>query len=335
MTLKICRLVIAALFFNLAVSARAHAEQAPAQVPTPPIKVQVLTDYLIYFFDGRRPAERFAKDWNWFDDAAMKLGVGTYAIHSGDEAVVYDTFTSVPQAKFVRDYLSKMGIKKFTVVHSHWHLDHIAGDSVYDDSDVVTTTATKAALEKQKADIESGKLWGPPPITPVRIPNVTFDGTKEMSVGDVKFELRNMNIHSADSCVIYFPKDKILLAGDTLEDSLTYMIEVENLAEHFKNLQAMAAWDIAKIYPNHGDPDVIMKGGYSKTLIDATAAYVKRMLEKSHDADYLSGTMEDYIGAAAGKGWVHPFEPYRDVHTQNLKLVSDYWKDKPLPKVAP
>jgi cyclase len=242
MKLRVC-LTIVALCSGLAVLHGAHAEQAPE----PPIKVQALTDYLIYFFDGRRPAERYAKDWNWFDDAAMKLGVGTYAIHSGDQAIVYDTFTSVPQAKFVRDYLTKMGIKKFTVVHSHWHLDHIAGDSVYDDSDVVTTTATKDALEKQKDDIESGKLWGPPPINPVRIPNVTFDGKKEMTVGDVKFELRQINIHSADGCVIYFPKDKILLAGDTLEDSLTYMVEIENLAEHVKNLKSMREWDVVKI----------------------------------------------------------------------------------------
>ena len=127
---------------------------------TPPIKVQALNDYLIYFFDGRRPTERYAKDWNWFDDAAMKLGVGTYAIHSGDEAIVYDTFTSVPQAKFVRDYLEKMGIKKFTVVHSHWHLDHIAGDAVYDDSDVIATSLTRDALVKQRADIEFGKVVG-------------------------------------------------------------------------------------------------------------------------------------------------------------------------------
>jgi cyclase len=302
---------------------------------TPPIKVHALNDYLIYFFDGRRPTERYAKDWNWFDDAAMKLGVGTYAVHSGDQAIVYDTFTSVPQAKFVRDYLEKMGIKKFTVVHSHWHLDHIAGDAVYDDSDVIADSLTRDALVKQKADIESGKLWGPPPITPVRIPNITFDDHKDLTVGDIKLELRRMNIHSIDSCVIFIPKDKLLLAGDTVEDTLTYMVEVENLAEHIKNLKKMCQWDVAKIFPNHGDPDIIMKGGYDKTFIDATASYVTKMLTKSHDADYLNGTMEDYVGDSAAKGWIHVFEPYRDVHTQNLKLVHDYWKDKPLPEIAP
>lgn len=307
---------------------------APARAETasePPIQVKALTPYLLYFFDGRRPAERYAKDWNWFDDAAMKLGVGTYVIHSGDEAIVYDTFTSVPQAKWVRDYLEKMGIKKFTVVHSHWHLDHIAGDAAYPDSDIVATTATKEQIEKQKADIESGKLWGPPPIKGVRVPNVTFDDEKDIEIGDIKLELRRMNIHSADSLVIRIPKDKILLAGDTLEDSLTYMIEVENLPEHIKNLKQMREWDVTTIYPNHGDPKVIMNGGYDKTFIDATSAYITRMLEKSHDPNFLDGKMEDYIGEAAAKGWIHPFEPYREVHTQNLKLVQDYWKDKPIP----
>ena len=97
----------------------------------------------------------------------------------------------------------------------------------------------------------------------------------------------------------------------------------------------MRKWDVAKIFPNHGDPDIIMKGGYDQTFIDATEDYVTKMLGKSHDPNYLKGTMEDYIGDAAAKGWVHIFEPYREVHTQNLKLVHDYWKDKELPKIAP
>jgi hypothetical protein len=44
--------------------------------------------------------------------------------------------------------------------------------------------------------------------------------------------------------------------------------------------------------------------------------------------------MEDYIGESAAKGWVHPFAPYRDVHAQNLKLVHDYWRARPLPELG-
>jgi cyclase len=64
------------------------------------------------------------------DDSALKLGTAMYAIHSGKEAIVYDTFTSLAHAEFVRSYLEKLGARKFTTVLSHWHLDHIAGSSI-------------------------------------------------------------------------------------------------------------------------------------------------------------------------------------------------------------
>lgn len=312
------------LFADTAQAASPNAEAG--------IKAIALTDYLLYFFDGRKPpSTRYSKEWNWFDDAAMKLGVGTYAIHQGDRAVVYDTFTSVRQAQFVRDYLEKKGIKHFTVIHSHWHLDHIAGDTVYRDSDFIASEATREAMISQKKEIEGGSLWGPPPIDPVVLPNITFQDTATVYVGDIRLDLRRINIHSKDSTVVYIPKDQILLAGDTLEDTLTYMVEVENLAHHVENLKRMRTWDIKRIYPNHGDPDVIRNGGYDKTFIDATVEYVTGMLKHSHDKDFLSMKVEDVIGNALQRRWVHMFKPYRDVHEQNLKLVHDYWKGKPIP----
>ena len=301
----------------------------------PPITLHHQNHYLISFFAGREPGKRYAEERNWVDDSAIKLGTAMYAIHSGAEAVVYDTFTSVAHAEFVRFYLEKMGIRKFTVVLSHWHLDHIAGNAVFDDCAIIATSLTRDALVRHKSDIEAGKVWGPPAIAPLVFPNIMFDDHLEIRVGEIVLELRRMNIHSIDGCVIYLPKDRLLLAGDTLEDPLTYMIEVENLADHLRNLREMQGWDIAKILPNHGDPDLIATGGFEKTLIDATVSYVTKMLSRAHDADYLQGTMEDYTGAEAARGWIHPFEPYREVHEQNLKLVHDYWKGKTLPEIAP
>jgi cyclase len=167
------------------------------------------------------------------------------------------------------------------------------------------------------------------------LPNIVFDNHLELRVGEIELELRRMNIHIIDDCVVYLPRDKFLVAGDTLEDPLTYMIEVENLAEHLRQLKEMKGWDIAKILPDHGDPDIIRAGGYDKTFIDATVDYITQMLSRAHDANYLDGSMEDYLAHSAAKGWIRPFEPYREVHEQNLKLVHDYWKDKTLPEVAP
>lgn len=297
-----------------------------------PIQIKHLNDYLIAFYAGRDDTPRFDAAWNWYDDAAMTLGVCAYVIHSGDEAIVYDTFASIPQAEFVRAYLAKLDICKFTVVLSHWHLDHIAGNAVFEDCDIIALSLTREAMLLHKAEIEAGRLWGPPPITPLIFPNVTFADHLALKVGGIALELRQRNIHSIDGCVIYLPQDRLLLAGDTLEDPLTYMVEIENLAAHIADLREMQTWDVAKILPNHGDPDIIFAGGYDPTLIDATIAYVGRMLSRAHDADCLAGTMEDYIGPEVAKGWVHAFEPYRAVHAQNLKLVRDYWRDKELPE---
>jgi len=277
----------------------------------PPIRVTHHTPYLISFYAGREPYRRLIAERNWFDDSAMALGTAMYAIHSGAEAVVYATFASMPQAKFVRGYLERMGIRKFTVVLSHWHLDHIAGNAAFADCPIIATELTREALARHKAEIEAGVLWGPPPIAPLIFPNILFDDHLRLRVGEVDVELRRRNIHSIDGCVAYLPHDKLLLAGDTLEDPLTYMIEVANLAEHVRELNEMKRWDIAKIFPNHGDPAVIAKGGFDTTLIDATIAYVTKMLGKAHEPDFLQGTMEDYIGGDAAKGFVHPVEPYR------------------------
>ncbi len=300
----------------------------------PPIKVHHQNDYLISFFAGRQPGKRSAEEQNWVDDSAIKLGTAMYAIHSGAEAIVYDTFTSVAHAEFVRFYLEKMGIRKFTVVLSHWHLDHIAGNAVFDDCAIIATSLTRDALVRHRSDIEAGKVWGPPAIAPLIFPSIMFDDHLELRVGEIVLELRRRNIHSIDGCVIHFPNDRLLLAGDTLEDPLTYMIEVANLADHLRELEEMKHWDIAKILPNHGHPDVIMNGGYDTTLIDATIDYVTKVLTGAHDADFLTRPMENFIGEAVAKGWIRSFEPYREVHSQNLKLVHDYWKDKELPVIA-
>jgi glyoxylase-like metal-dependent hydrolase (beta-lactamase superfamily II) len=299
----------------------------------PAIRVTHQTPYLISFYAGREPYERIGTERNWFDDSAMALGTAMYAVHSGGEAVVYDTFASNAQAAFVRNYLARLGVRKFTVVLSHWHLDHIAGNGVFADCPIVATVLTHAAMTRHKADIEAGNVWGPPEIKPLVFPNILFDESLQLRAGEIAIELRRRNIHSIDGCVAYLPRDKLLLAGDTLEDPLTYMIEVENLAEHVRELKEMKRWDVAKILPNHGDPDVIARGGFDTSLIDAAIAYVTRVLGKAHDADFLQGTMEDYIGPETAKGFVHPVEPYREVHAQNLKLVYDYWKNKPLPAI--
>jgi glyoxylase-like metal-dependent hydrolase (beta-lactamase superfamily II) len=308
-------------------------KEAEAQVQQSTIQVTRLNDHLLFFFDGRELYDGQGEG-GWVGDTAMKLGVGTYVIHRGDEALVYDTFTTVEQARWVRRHLEGLGIRRFTVALSHWHLDHVAGNLAYRDSTIISSALTRTRLIENKEAIESGELWGPPPIKPLVLPTLTFEGQLKLHVGDIEVELRQVNIHSQDSTIVFLPQDKIALVGDTMEDPLTFMVEVEGLATHVAGLKKLREMDLARIFPNHGDPAVIAQGGYDKTFIDATVDYISKMVSRAHDPDYLSGTVEDYLADSFAKGWLHPYEAYRAVHAMNLQLVHDYYKDRPLPDLS-
>ena len=298
------------------------------------MRVIQINDHLLSFYDGR-PAEPTGapSGRNWADFGAMNVGVATYVIHRGDWALVYDTYPSTQQARWVRDYLVKTGIRHFTVVNSHWHLDHVGGNAIYADVDRISTEKTRQLLTAKKAAIEAGTEWGLPAITPLVIPNIGVATDTTYFVEDIKVELRPVNIHSEDGLVVYLPNDRILLAGDTLEDTLTFIVEPEQIGEQYKNLEKMKQWNIDRIFPNHGNPAVIANGGYRTTLIDATQDYLRRMVGHAHDPDYLKGSLDDYVRDSVSKGWVSIWWAYRDAHEANLAVVAKAYKNHPPPEL--
>ncbi len=68
------------------------------------------------------------------------------------------------------------------------------------------------------------------------------------------------DIHSDDGVVLYLPEARLLLAGDTLEDTVTYVAEPENLARHLPELDRLVALGATRILPNHGCPGRIAAG---------------------------------------------------------------------------
>ena len=50
---------------------------------------------ILAFYDGRVDGYRFAAEPNWVDDGALSLGIASYALVEGDEALIYDTHVSV------------------------------------------------------------------------------------------------------------------------------------------------------------------------------------------------------------------------------------------------
>ncbi|MFG1289978.1 MBL fold metallo-hydrolase [Xanthobacter versatilis] len=273
--------------------------------------------HVLAFYDGRVPGVRLhSAHENWLDDGAYALGIASYAVLDGDEALVYDTHISLAHARIIRDTLDQRGARRIRVVLSHWHDDHVAGNAVFADCEIIANRETAALLAVHRARLEAGD----PPICPLILPNVLFEERLELTVGSVPVELFHMDIHSRDGSVVLLPDD-LLLAGDTLEDPITYVDEPDRLAIHLTGLERLAALGPRRILPNHGAPEVIAAGGYAPALITATRLYVEKLLRLKAEPTLAGLDLRTFAAEAFATGAVTYFDPYEAVHRRNVAAV--------------
>lgn len=208
-----------------------------------------------------------------------------------------------------------------TVLLSHWHLDHIAGNEAFADCEVISTTRTAELLRDHRAAIEAGTLEGPPAIDPLVGPTRTFEGRESLDLKGTALELIHVDIHSDDAAVVWLPGQRLLLCGDTMEDTITYVDEPEGFDSHLADLERL--WQLApeRILPSHGDPEVIAAGGYPRELIRATQHYIEALRRCAVDPALRELGLRELIAADFEGGWVRYFPPYETVHRENVQAV--------------
>lgn len=300
---------------------------APAR-PTPAPAVLELGEHLTAFYVGRGLTDESplvdVPD-NWVDGGAWALGAAVYALHADGRALVYDTGTLPDTGRWIREHLlDEKGAEDVLVVLSHWHLDHVAGNSAFPASRIVALEATRDALAERRAQIEAGELWGPPSFEVV-LPGVTFRDRLTVHLGELRVEFLQYRIHSRDGNLMYLPDERTLFAGDTLEDTVTYVVDPGDIPLHVEELGRLRELNVERIYPNHGNPSVIADGGYGTELIDAVVEYDRNVLARLSDPGYLDLPVEEFVPDALAAGTVTLWEPYRGVHRRNLEVIREHW----------
>jgi glyoxylase-like metal-dependent hydrolase (beta-lactamase superfamily II) len=272
-----------------------------------------LTTNLLGFYDGRVPGQVLGPDPTWVDDGALALGVCSFAVVDGADALVYDTHVSVPHARAIRAEVERRGASRITVILSHAHLE---------DCEVIANALTAELMSEHREAIEEGRQAGPPAISPLILPTRTFTGELHLDVGGVGVDLLQFDIHSRDATVLYIPAEGILLAGDTLEDTVTYVSEADGLERHLGELERLRAIGAPRIYPNHGSVEAITGGGYGEGLILATEHYIEALLRHARDPRPEDADLRAFVADSLAQGWIGYFAPYERVHHSNLESVT-------------
>lgn len=280
---------------------------------------------LYAYYDGRVPGYRFMEGDNWVDEGAIGLGIATYALVAGQSALVYDTSVSSEHGAAIRAHLEAQGVTEFTVIYSHWHLDHVAGTSAFANCEVIANARTAAHLAERRDAIEAGTCHGLPEIKPLILPTRVFSGQFDMIFGDQRVTLIEANIHSDDATVLWLPEQRILLAGDTVEDCVTYVDEPANFAAHLRDLDRLAALEPRFVLPDHGAPDILARGGYDPEVIRATQRYIRWLMGLEAEPEKCVTPLQEIIADDLAAGILEWFAPYADIHAQNVQRTLELY----------
>lgn len=280
------------------------------------------------YYDGRTGSRYYSESPNWLDDGAFSLGVATYSLVSGTSALLYDAGITREHAAYMLEHVQGLGVKNITIVYSHEHNDHIAGAGALwpapegiESSVVIAHTKTREELADP---LTAEEVESEDPPLEIVLPGQVYEDELELAIGEVKVRLVHFNVHSPDSTVVFVPASGILFAGDTLEDTATYLSDegAGDVRTHVRELKRMEReLGIKSILPAHGCPEKIARGGYGGGLIDATVRYLEKMDEGVEVPEAWGMRLEDVVREDVERGDLMYFQAYEEVHKENIETL--------------
>lgn len=238
-----------------------------------------------------------------------------------DLSVVFDTLLGPADMEPVLEIIRKQApAKPVVVINSHYHWDHVWGNSAFPGSAIV---AHRRCLDRLLAD---GELTlreyqeKDPKFQAVRLlfPNLTFDESLTLHAGDLTVELMWTPGHTEDSVVAHVPELGLLLAGDMAEYPTPFLYVPGGTGQYIKQLERLASLDLRRVILSHGPVT-------GPELLTANANYFRRILERVAGAKARGAAREVILAIPFREcldRWIDPEDSgYEEVHRHNLDRV--------------
>ncbi|MDQ7786165.1 MAG: MBL fold metallo-hydrolase [Thermodesulfovibrionales bacterium] len=189
------------------------------------------------------------------------FGANAGIIIGKDGIVVVDTMISAKEAKrFIRDIriISRKPIRY--VINTHYHLDHVFGNSEFAKLGAVIIAqenSRKAMENSARETLENIGKYGLTPQdmkgTTLAYPLLTYGDRMTINISGQQIELIHARqSHTDGDTLVYLPDKKVLFAGDILFTNYHPFLGEGNIEEWAKELDAIKSMDIEKIIPGHG-----------------------------------------------------------------------------------
>jgi glyoxylase-like metal-dependent hydrolase (beta-lactamase superfamily II) len=227
--------------------------------------------------------------------AFARLGEGVYCLTAegdpnsgvivgGDGVMVIDARATPAMARQLVALIRTVTDKPIKyVVLTHYHAVRVLGASGYGAEHVIASEATRELIrERGKQDMESEigrfpRLFDAvETISGLTWPTITFK--KRMTVWMGKREVKIMHLgagHTRGDTVVWLPREKILFAGDLVEEGATPYCGDAYLREWPHTLEKLKALKPRKLVPGRGAAMTTPQA--SRRAIAATQAFLRAM----------------------------------------------------------
>ncbi len=167
------------------------------------------------------------------------------------------------------------------VINTHSHADHIFGDFLFPNADIIAHRLCRRAITKYAEKGLSAAQEQNPELSSVviRFPNIVFESELTLRLGSKTIQLVYMPGHTADSIAVLVKEDRVLFAGDIMMP-VPYIVwgDVDQMMQ---SLQIIRDMNLENIVQGHGE--VLLRGEINET-IDSSMDYLKNITRCVRDA---------------------------------------------------
>ncbi|MCE7737848.1 MAG: MBL fold metallo-hydrolase [Candidatus Heimdallarchaeota archaeon] len=225
-----------------------------------------------------------------------------YVINGEEHIFICDTGFGSDSVNELLDYLRTIDIhsKPFIVFNSHADYDHVWGNHVFKESEIIAHELSPEIFQKEGEEIlekYAEHKRGEVVLTP---PNKLF---KEKIVFDVEgVEFYHSPGHTLESSSCFDHKEKILFVGDNIESPFPY-INFLNLENYCNSLREYLTRNAKIIISGH---DEVM---FDETLIQENLQYLETIQSRKIDRKNFT-------------------KQHRGIHFQNVSRLAELFKEK-------
>ena len=235
------------------------------------------------------------------DNITYYLGNGGNSglIIGNEAAILVDTKFGNFSKKLHKRIQAKIGAKDLFIINTHYHQDHIGGNELYKDAEILAGNY--------------GEVFWLEVNEKSSLPTIWIDEIMSIDLGGKKVELIPVGAnHTKNDVFIYLPTEKILFTGDVYSHN-THPVIREDSAPNISNwestLAKFASSDrvIDKVVPGHGDlgtkSDLSLAANYFSDLRQLSKKAVKKKYRKWYRLPFMatSGRNWKYVQDQQGK----------------------------------